>query len=201
MSVLIKDMEKPKFCHAITDGEAEFCPFVNTDDDCVLLSKKGICEETWEMQYSKCPLVEVQEPCENDKGCSNCMYSGRPTYKSPCAECRDNSQWEMKPISRSHENGTECEDAVSRKAAIEAVMDLCKHYTLTKSVNHPHVDFVIEALQDLPPVTPKRKTGEWIHSDFSHEFLYCSECGRGRYFCSNFCPNCGADMRQREENK
>ena len=40
MSVLIKDMGKPKSCYAITDGEAEFCPFVNTDDDCVLLSKK-----------------------------------------------------------------------------------------------------------------------------------------------------------------
>ena len=65
MSVLIKDMKKPKSCYAITDGEAEFCPFVNTDDDCVLLSKKGICEGTWEMQYSKCPLVEVPEPCED----------------------------------------------------------------------------------------------------------------------------------------
>ena len=65
MSVLIKDMKKPKSCYAITDGEAEFCPFVNTDDDCVLLAKKGICESTWEMQYSKCPLVEVPEPCED----------------------------------------------------------------------------------------------------------------------------------------
>jgi hypothetical protein len=65
MSVLIKDMEKPKSCYAITDGEAEFCPFVNTDDDCVLLLKKGICESTWEIQYSKCPLVEVLEPCED----------------------------------------------------------------------------------------------------------------------------------------
>lgn len=45
----------------------------------------------------KCPLAEAPEPCEDDKGCSNCMYSGRPTYKSPCSECRDNSQWEMGP--------------------------------------------------------------------------------------------------------
>lgn len=36
------------------------------------------------------------EPCKDDKGCSSCMYSGRPTYKSPCSECRDNSQWERK---------------------------------------------------------------------------------------------------------
>lgn len=65
MSVLIKDMEKPKSCYAVIDGEFEYCPFVNTDDDCVLQLKKGICEGTWEEQYSKCPLVETPEPCED----------------------------------------------------------------------------------------------------------------------------------------
>ena len=65
MSVLIKDMEKPKFCYAIIDGEFEYCPFVNTDDDCVLLLKKGICESTWQGQYSKCPLIEAPELCED----------------------------------------------------------------------------------------------------------------------------------------
>lgn len=65
MSVLINDMEKPKSCYAVIDGEFEYCPFVNTDDDCVLLLKKGTCEGTWEEQYSKCPLVEAKEPCED----------------------------------------------------------------------------------------------------------------------------------------
>ena len=62
-----------------------------------------------------------------------------------------------------------CEDCISRQEAIDAVIDLCRHYTPTKSVNHPHVDFVIEALQELSSVTPKEKTGhrrltnsEWI---------------------------------------
>jgi hypothetical protein len=66
MSVLIKDMEKPKSCFEIIDGDFEYCPFVNTDDDCVLLLKKGICNATWKEQYSKCPLVETPEPCKND---------------------------------------------------------------------------------------------------------------------------------------
>ena len=65
MSVLIKDMEKPKSCFEIIDGDFEYCPFVNTDDDCVLLLKKGICNVTWGEQYGKCPLVEVTEPCED----------------------------------------------------------------------------------------------------------------------------------------
>lgn len=66
MSVLIKDMEKPKSCYAVIDGESEYCPFVNTDDDCVILLKKGICEGTWEEQYSKCPLVEEPERLTDD---------------------------------------------------------------------------------------------------------------------------------------
>ena len=65
MSVLIKDMEKPKSCYAIIDGEFKYCPFVNTDDDCVLQLEKGICEGTWADQYSKCPLIEASEPCED----------------------------------------------------------------------------------------------------------------------------------------
>ena len=65
MSVLIKDMEKPKSCYSVIDGESEYCPFVNTDDDCVLQLKKGICEGTWEEQYSKCPLIEAPEPCDD----------------------------------------------------------------------------------------------------------------------------------------
>jgi len=66
MSVLIKDMEKPKSCYAVIDDEYEYCPFVNTDDDCVLLLKKGICEGTWQEQYSKCPLVETPEPYQKE---------------------------------------------------------------------------------------------------------------------------------------
>ena len=66
MSVLIKDIEKPKSCYAVIDGESEYCPFVNTDDDdCVLLLEKGICERTWQGQYSKCPLVEAPESCDD----------------------------------------------------------------------------------------------------------------------------------------
>lgn len=62
MSVLVKDMKKPKLCYEIIDGEPKRCPFVDADDDCVILRKKGIWTgQTWAEQYSKCPLVEVPE--------------------------------------------------------------------------------------------------------------------------------------------
>lgn len=41
-------------------------------------------------------------------------------------------------------------DYISRQAAIDAVKDMCKHYTPTKSVTHPHIDFVVDELQNLP---------------------------------------------------
>ncbi len=167
------------------------------------------------MQYSKCPLVEVPELCEDAlKKIKNASFVGsdgldyvETLQALDALKDAIGVTLHVTKISKHCSDFSdlneviECEDAVNRKTAIEAVIDLCKHYTPTKSVTHPHMDFVIEALQDLPSVTPKRKTGKWIHSDFSHEFLHCSECGRGRYFCSNFCPNCGADMRSEAEQE
>ena len=65
MSVLIKDMKKPKFCYEIIDGKYEQCQFVNTDNDCILLLNKGVYKTWWADQYSKCPLIETLEPCED----------------------------------------------------------------------------------------------------------------------------------------
>jgi hypothetical protein len=55
-------------------------------------------------------------------------------------------------------------DLISRQAAIDAVKELCEHYTPTKSVKHPHMDFVIEELQHLPSAQP--------------EIIRCKDCGK-----------------------
>ena len=63
---------------------------------------------------------------------------------------------------------------------------------------------------------PKRKRGKWIrhntyHGDDTSGFVdpdwRCSECGKQAtvnewmlYYLSDFCPNCGADMRD-EDNE
>ena len=50
------------------------------------------------------------------------------------------------------------------------------------------------ALDDYAPtIEPKR--GKWI--DFKNGWK-CSACGKWNNETSNFCPNCGADMRERE---
>lgn len=57
------------------------------------------------------------------------------------------------------------------------------------------------------PTVKKRKTGEWIRKISVVDCATfvgdeCSQCG---YFKSmgqaNFCPNCGADMRERREEE
>ena len=49
-------------------------------------------------------------------------------------------------------------DLIDRQAAIDAIKELCLHYTPTKSVKHPHIDFVVEELEQLPSAQPERDT-------------------------------------------
>lgn len=57
---------------------------------------------------------------------------------------------------------------------------------------------------DKQPTIEKRKTGEWINitNDESLEEEYeCSMCGYELFYSNptNFCPNCGADMRTKKK--
>lgn len=50
----------------------------------------------------------------------------------------------------------------------------------------------------------ERKRGEWdarVMKDIGTYTVYwCSECNCFSYFKHNFCPNCGADMREGEHD-
>lgn len=64
------------------------------------------------------------------------------------------------------------------------------------------------AVKALPSVTPQRSKGKWIQTkddcdgvnfyDFSFE---CSKCKKEQSFKSNYCPNCGAYMRESEDKE
>lgn len=65
---------------------------------------------------------------------------------------------------------------------------------------------VARILDSAPTIEPDVKRGEWIHgcsNGAGTEFCYCSECDEsalidkhGYTELSDFCPNCGADMRK-----
>ena len=93
----------------------------------------------------------------------------------------------------------ECEDAVSRRAAIDAVK---------MAIIRSEQEYAVEALEKIPPITPKPRTGEWIPM-FDGKFhggaywFKCSECSRVvpdvRNGGWNFCPECGAKMNGGKE--
>ena len=64
---------------------------------------------------------------------------------------------------------------------------------------------VIGLLEDLDTIIPQEpKSGQWVHrNDDFNDWLECSECGYGsegevRFGeGTNFCPHCGADMRDK----
>ena len=59
--------------------------------------------------------------------------------------------------------------------------------------------------KELPPVTPKQKTGHWRIVPYE-ETMFCSECNcrlndEQTYLPLNYCPNCGAKMVESQESE
>lgn len=75
------------------------------------------------------------------------------------------------------------QDLISRQAAIDAIKELCQHYTPTKSVDHPHMNFVIEELENLPSAS------QWIpvsEDSLPDERQWCLVCEDGRVTIDQF---------------
>lgn len=105
------------------------------------------------------------------------------------------------------------DELISRQAAIDALLhnqevysnnfgdDAIDKYTVAI------IDNDAQTIAQLPSAQPERKKGEWIEiTDRTMDCCYrCSECGfiRDAYFLevTNFCPNCGADMRRGKANE
>ena len=60
---------------------------------------------------------------------------------------------------------------------------------------------IIEHIERMPTIEPERKPGHWIDGK-------CDQCGchapywsmSTTYYKSNYCPECGADMREVEQD-
>jgi len=107
-----------------------------------------------------------------------------------------------------------CEDAVSRKAVYDAMVEKgqrSRRYKLGEiwELNGTEIR---EALDTVPSVTPEQKRGKWEEKAVSDEKVIdewqsarCSACGKYHtapymyYFNNyNFCPNCGARMTKED---
>jgi len=85
-------------------------------------------------------------------------------------------------------------DLISRQAAIDIVEFECGEWIgLARTI--------IKSLANIPQEETERKRGKWIEKSTGGEhFWCCSECGYVEWDApNNYCPNCGADMREAEE--
>ena len=80
---------------------------------------------------------------------------------------------------------------MTNKEAIEILKRATMFEPTLENRDYPKAfDLAIKALEDRP-------RGEWI--DHGYSFYICNKCGMGNNNVggckTNFCPNCGADMR------
>lgn len=96
--------------------------------------------------------------------------------------------------------------------AIGALLDMASDYADLDECKEKTVKMCARELEKLPAIDPEslRPTGEWVQSgqcnhkpcrirNADHWTTYkCSECGHsnGRRFNDNYCPNCGAKMKE-----
>ena len=100
-------------------------------------------------------------------------------------------------------------DTISSQAVIEAVDKYYNdHKYITRSRNTLSAICIDmkNVIKDLPSAQPERKKGHWTEAN-THTFgIYeCDVCKGWTYIPNkpseyNFCPRCGADMREGEDD-
>lgn len=97
-------------------------------------------------------------------------------------------------------------DTISRQQAIDALRTCYDTETVTMDNGDEYINYgdAVGEIEQLPSVQPERKKGKWVYNIGLKQF-FCDQCGEPSltyddiYIYSmdftNFCPNCGADMR------
>ena len=89
-----------------------------------------------------------------------------------------------------------CEDAISRQAVLEYIEGSgaeLGHDSENELVRHD--------IKELPPVIPQSKIGHWnrVTDKTEHLVWECDKCGWQQRFNTNYCPDCGAKMKEVKE--
>lgn len=89
-----------------------------------------------------------------------------------------------------------CEDYISREAVLNE-WDKC----FNKEDGYLCYQGFQDKIKSLSPVQPIRPKGKWEKYGDTLKCPICRAIGENikDYYCFNFCPNCGADMRREEE--
>lgn len=110
------------------------------------------------------------------------------------------------------------EDCISRTEAIKAIRNYNVTIEVGRAIGKSQLADIVDSINkvqekmisELPSIQQKPKTGHWEQYGYSwNDKFKCSECGeeQPKILCgeriighwSDYCPNCGADMRESEE--
>ena len=88
-----------------------------------------------------------------------------------------------------------CEDAVSRKMAMDAITASTPYCVVPDDYHISVVDMEFR-ISTLPSVTPKQKTGKAVvKSDGEKGFWVCNQCGERVHTWDKYCSECGAKLK------
>lgn len=96
---------------------------------------------------------------------------------------------------------------------VDNLIDDCKRYLATLNPDRDgkectRIHWLIGVLNNAPSAQPERKRGKWIVGSEFEDCIYakCNQCKVTQVFyynkpLTNFCPNCGADMRGEQDGR
>ena len=86
-------------------------------------------------------------------------------------------------------------EALKREAKLESIAERYKDMPLAEDIYNARA--IIE--RDYGNIESTEPTGHWKRIGKRGEYAYiCSQCNHESIYNGNFCPNCGADMREGE---
>ena len=107
-------------------------------------------------------------------------------------------------------------DLIERQDAIDAIKK-CRNGSDMPDMWYDGMSCALRCLYKLPSAQPERKRGRWIYGEDNlgtgRDGWFCSECGHFEMWdysadmksaelnLPNYCPNCGADMREVDDER
>lgn len=140
---------------------------------------------------------ELREHCE--KQVKMCEEWAKGNDREPSGKIYEEHKLILDLIKALEQDGTDMNvgaidsDCVSR----QAVLDMAKSYNTDGWDSYTPLVVDVEDIEELPPVTPTRKSGlHWIER-FNNEdkWLECPYCHKDSNNAYNYCPNCGISFK------
>ena len=102
------------------------------------------------------------------------------------------------------------DDLISRQALMKEFAGFVRKSNNSDFARTPTWNDAVSLVESMPSAQPERKKGKWHITDAYPYNVYCSEChtrfAQTRWVVwedgslpRNFCPNCGADMREEKK--